>query len=259
MSDMLSNSVLQSFVFSPLMGVFFGALFAGLSSKPTESAPRTVVETRVIYIERHTKRRKNQNDGAEIYIFAFLLFCVAWQYLRFAPTVLFYVEMFLVSTMSFGLACFFVSALKAHYVDSGWVLRVIVPTTILAACLLVLAEAKSAITPDLTELANRSNVLEFFLGLTQFGRFFSVFHVAGLSLLILIAVIGTLSLLHYLALMNLRTNSPLTGFWSFLTRFTFRFSGTGMYVIAGVLLFVSAFMVDGTLAQWANEISKPKN
>lgn len=259
MSDIFSNSVLQSFIFSPLMGVLFGMLFAGLSSKPTQSAPRTVIETRTVYIERIKRYRKSRSDGGEIYGFAILLFFIAWKYLQFAPSVIFYIEVTLVSMMAFGLACFFVSVVKGHYVDSEWVLRVVTPTTILILCLLILADAKRVITPDLIELASNSNIVEFFIGLTQFGRIFSVFHVVGLSLLVLIACIGTLSLLHYLALMNLRSDSPITDVWSFITRITLRFSGKGMYVVSAVLLGISAFMVDGTIAQWVTPGHDPGN
>lgn len=250
MSDFLSNSVLQSFIFSPLMGVLFGALFAGLSAKPTGAAPRTIIETRTVYIERNTRQRKGKSDGGEIYGFAILLFFVAWKYLQFAPTVLYYVELTLVSMLSFGLACFTVSTIKAHYIDTDWAFRVVVPTVILGLCLVILAKAKGVITPDLVELAGKSNVIEFFMALTQYGRFFSVFHIVGLCILIFIAIIGTLSLLHYLALMNLRSDSPISGVWSFITRVTFRFSSRGVYVLSLILLGVSAFMVDGTIAQW---------
>lgn len=232
------------------MGVVFGVLFAGLSSKPACSAPQTVVETRKVYIERTRVYRKNRSDGGEIYGFAILLFFIAWKYLQFAPTVLYYIEASLVSMMAFGLACFIVSAIKGHYVDSEWTLRVVIPTVILAISLIVLASAKRVITPDLIELASNNNIVDFFLRLTQYGRIFSVLHVVGLSLLVLIACIGTLSLLHYLALMNLRSDSPIADIWSFITRITMRFSGKRAYFVSIVLLGVSGLMVDGTMADW---------
>lgn len=250
MSEIFSNSILQSFLFSPLMGVIFGVLFAGLSSKPACSAPQTVVETRKVYIERTRVYRKNRSDGGEVYGFVFLLFVIAWKYMQFAPTVLYYIEVALISMMAFGIACFVVSVIKGHYVDIEWILCVAIPTVILASCLIILANAKRAITPNLIELANKSNLVDFFLGLNQYGRVFSLLHVVGLSLLVLIACIGTLGLLHHLALMNQRSEGPLTNVWSFITRTTMRFSGNRAYFGSIVFLGVSGFMIDGTMADW---------
>lgn len=259
MSDIFSNSVLQSFIFSSLMGVLFGVLFAGVSAKPTDSSPKTIIETRTVYIDRGAKQRKNKSNGGELYGFAILLFFAAWKYLQFAPTVLYYLELTLVSMLSFGLACFTVSTIKRHYIDIDWAHRVLVPTIILGLCLVILAKAKRVITPDLVELASRSNFIEFFMGLSQYGRIFSVFHIVGLFLLIFIAIIGTLSLFHYLALMNLRSESPISDVWSFITRVTFRFSSSGVYVLSVVLIGVSAFMVDGTIAHWVTPANATGN
>lgn len=253
MLEIFSNSVLQSFLFSPLMGVVFGALFAGLSARPSATATITVVETRRVFIERTRVNRRSQSDGGEVFGVAILMAFVVWKYLQFAPEVLAYIQMALISMTAFGLTCFFMSAIKGHFTSSDWFVRVAVPTAILVLCLMVLAIAKQKITPDLVALAQNNHITKFFTSLTQYGSYLVISHVLGVCLLVLVAIINTLNLLHYLSLMNQRNYSSTSNVWFFLTRITFRFSGKGAYIVTALFFTLSFLLVSGKIALWVTQ------
>lgn len=253
MLEIFSNSVLQSFLFSPLMGVVFGVLFAGLSAKPSATATITVVETRRVFIERTRVNRRSQSDGGEFFGIAILVAFVVWKYLQFAPEVLAYIQMALISMTAFGLTCFFVSIIKDYFTSYDWLIRVAVPTVILVLCLIVLAVAKQKITPDLIELAQNNNITKFFTSLTRYESYLVISHVFGVCLLVIVALINTLNLLHYLSLMNQRNYSSTSNLWFFLTRITFRFSGKGAYIVTALFLTLSFLLVSGKVALWITQ------
>lgn len=257
MPEIFYNSEMQSFVFSPLMGVIFAALFTGLTAKPSTQAPRTVVETRKIYIERrysHSKKSSN-SDGNEVFALGFLLLFVLWKYVQMAPIIHGYIETGLVTMLSFCLSGFVVSTLRGQYTSHEWLQRILIPTFTLAACFPLFSMAKEAITPDLIELANNSNVIQFYTNdISEYGRYFLIFQVFGVCTLILLATLSTFTFIHYLALMNQRENGALHGFWVWLTSATSRLSGNGAYVLLIILLITTIILLSGQAAEWITSI-----
>jgi len=251
MEEIFTSSLMQSYVFSPLMGVIFGALFAGLSAKPSASAPVTVIETRRIYVHRvKASARSRQGDGGEIFGLAILLIFVVWKYLQIAPEVLNYIRTILMTMIAFGVTCFIVSAVKGHFLSSDWSIRVVTPTGVLLSCLALLAVAENQINDELVDMANRLNMIQFFTDLPDFWRYSVVFHLIGICLLLFVAIINTLNLLHYLALMNQRDDNVLHGLWSFITSTTDRFSGKRAYIVSALLLTLCFFLFNDQITLW---------
>ncbi|WP_194868653.1 hypothetical protein [Pseudoalteromonas sp. PPB1] len=253
MPEIFFNSTMQSFVFSPLMGVIFGALFTGLTSKPSNHAPKTVVETRRVYIERRYRNSRNSSndDGGGIFALLFLLIFVLWKYVQVAPLIHEYIQTGLVTMSAFCFSGFLMSILRGQYTSHEWLERVFVPFCTLVMCFPLLSLAKEAITFDLVELANSSNIVEFYMDeLSEYGRYFLMFQVIGICTLILLATLSTVTFVHYLALMNQRESGSLYYFWTWVTRVTSRLSGNGAYVILIILLVVTALLLNGQIANW---------
>ncbi|WP_404342667.1 hypothetical protein [Pseudoalteromonas mariniglutinosa] len=253
MPEIFYNSVMQSFVFSPLMGVIFAALFTGLTTKLSIQAPRTVVETRKIYIEKRYSHssKPNSSDGNEVFALGFLLLFVLWKYVQMAPVIHGYIETGLVTMISFCLSGFVVSTLRGQYTSHEWLQRVLIPTFTLATCFPLLSMAKGAITPDLIELASNSNVIQFYTkDITEYGRYYLMFQVFGVCTLILLATLSTFTFVHYLALMNQREGGVLHGLWAWLTGATSKLSGNGAYVLLIILLITTILLLNGQAAEW---------
>lgn len=257
MIDILQNSIMQSFIFSPIMGVIFGSIFAGLTTRPSFYTPKTVTQTYRIYIDRKTivARESSRDNGEAIMGISALLMFILWKYVQLAPSILYFVEIGLMTMFSFCMTIFIVSTIKGQYTSHEWLMRVLCPAICLVFCFPLLNIAKQAISSDLIELANNTGVWQFyFKGLTQYGRFFLLSQVLGVCFLVLLVLTSTFVFVHYLALMNQREYSPLYGLWDWLAENTIKYSGGGVSIALIMLLSVTIFLLNGEIALWLNSI-----
>ncbi|MCU0533853.1 MAG: hypothetical protein MUD14_08155 [Hydrococcus sp. Prado102] len=122
-----NNSLVQSVLISPLMGVVFGALFSGLDRSPTKNAPVTVIETRrEYYRERIIYREKEVNKSVNNGLLSILIAAtagvifLAWKYIAYSNIILKYFLIFLLTALSFSGTTIVVSILKGHFNSRSW-------------------------------------------------------------------------------------------------------------------------------------------
>jgi phosphate/sulfate permease len=112
-SNWFNNPLIQSLLLSPLMGVIFAAIFSGFDRPPAENSPVTVRETvreyreRIIYREKEHKKAVNDDPLAISIAATMCLMFLAWGYVRYSETILSYLLIFLLTTISFSITTIF--------------------------------------------------------------------------------------------------------------------------------------------------------
>lgn len=244
-SDLFRDSIMQSMILSPIMGVFFAVLFSGLTDRPTAQAPATVVQTKHVYVTHIIEHRggnsRSDDGGAILIAFGVAILFILWKYATHVDLIHYYISVALFTAMSFGFTAIAIAYLKGQFTSEEWWIYLLSPLFILGACTYLLDVAHSTFNPKLTELALQHNIWDFYTkSLSNYGRNFMLTHVSGIVALCFAISFSFLALLHYLSLMNLRSAGTMTSLWSFLARITIFFSGKA-WLVASVLLLVIAY------------------
>lgn len=260
--DLIENATMQAWIWGPLMGVVFGALFAGVTNSPTVNAPVTVTQTTNTYITKvvvnqHRSSSGDDGGGAMAVLFAagFGLVFLVWKYAIHIDVVHDCLWTLLSTLLSFSLTTALVSLVKGQFTSSSWGVYIAAPVVILAVCGRLLSLAKASFDPELTQLASQHTFLDFYVhSLSTYGQSLMIFQVLGVALIFLVMVFTGVALLHYLALMNQRSYGPLQGFWMFLTGATMFFSGKLWFFVMAIVLGLSYVLVEPSLMPtWATQ------
>lgn len=260
--DLIENATMQAWIWGPLMGVVFGALFAGVTNSPTVNAPITVSQTRKTYITKIVVNQQRSGSGDDasgviaVLIAAGLgLVFLVWKYAIHIDLVHECLWALLSTLLSFNLTIALVSLVKGQFTSSSWSVYIAAPIAILAACGRLLLLAKASFDPELTQLASQRTFLDFYAhSLSSYGQSLMIFQVIGVALIFLVMVFTGVALLHYLALMNQRSYGPLQGFWMFLTGSTILFSGKQWFFAMAVGLGLSYMAIEPSLLPtWATQ------
>ncbi|MGZ5051063.1 MAG: hypothetical protein ACXWAS_08425 [Methylobacter sp.] len=260
-SEVINNSLFQAVVLGPIMGIVFGALLAGLTKSPSPDAPATVIRTKEIYvtriIKRRGQRRKSSNDDAmpTFIALAIGLIFIIWKYAILVEEIQFYIATTLLTALSFSVTAVFISFLKGQFTSEEWWVYIISPVIILCACMFLLNLAHTSFDPKITQGALANTFFQFYTKwLSDYGRSFMIFHVLGVVILYAVILLTSLALLHYLSLMNQRSNGSMQNFWSFLVRITIFFSGRSWLVLTSVFLVLSYLAIEPTfLPMWVTK------
>lgn len=254
--ELFNNSIMQSMIFGPLMGVVFAALFAGLTPNPTSQAPKTVVLTREIYVTRIVEcrgRRSNSEEGGGILIAAgFAILFVLWKYAIYVNEIHQAIGFFILTVWSFSATAIFLSYLKGQFTSEEWWIYLVSPLLLLLGCMYLLNLAHATFYPEITKIAAQNDLWNFYINaLTDFGRNFMLVHVGGVIILCFVILFSFMALLHYLSLMNQRSSGPMFGVWFFITRVTMFFSGKLWLFVAGVLIVLAYIGIEPSAgASW---------
>ncbi len=253
--EIITNATMQSLLWSPLMGVIIGLLFSGLIKSPTYETPTTVVQTQHMYITHISSKGYTQGEDNEMGgIFAFFslgLIFIVWQYAIHANMIHDYIAIFIFTVMSFSLTTMFIGLIKGQFTDYGWWYYVLPPFIMLGVTIYLLLLAKSAFTPEITEIAISQSFLSFYIsGLSEYGQIFMITHVMGIILLCTSIILISGVQLHYLSLMNQRTDGIFQKFWFYLTCKTSFFSKKLWIYIAICLLISYIFLSPKLAAMW---------
>lgn len=255
-SELFSNSIMQSMVIGPIMGVIFAALFAGLNQSPASQAPITVIQTREIYVTRvvnHRGQRRNAEEGGVILVAAGIgLLFVLWKYAIYVNEIHRYIGIALLTALCFSITAIILSYLRGQFTSEEWWFYLISPLVLLGGCVYLLDLAHSAFDLEITKIALHNNFLVFYTkSLTEFGRNFMFAHVAGVIILCLVILFSFMALLHYLSLMNQRSDGSMSGLWFFIARATLFFSGKSWLVAATILIVLAYIGIEpNTGALW---------
>lgn len=244
LADLFKDSIMQSMIFGPIMGVVFAALFSGLTKRPTAQVPVTVVQTRQVYeirvIERRGRRSDSEEGGGILVAAGIAMLFVLWKYAIYVNAIHYHIEAVLLTALSFGIAAIIVAYLKGQFTSEEWWVYLVSPLILLSGCAYLLDLAHSTFDPQITKVALQNNLWQFYTkALSEYGRNFMLAHVLGVVVLCLVIVFSFLALLHYLALMNQRSAGTMADVWFFLARITMLFSGRAWLVVSGALLIVA--------------------
>lgn len=258
------DSVMQSMIFGPIMGVVFAAIFAGLTARPTTQVPITVVQTRQVYVTRVIEYRGRRNDSEEgggiLFAVGVAMLFVLWKYAIFVNEIHYYIGVVLITALSFGAVAVFVAYLKGQFTSDEWWVYLVSPLILLSGCVYLLELAHSTFDPQIKEVALQNNQWSFYTtALTDYGRNFMLAHVFGVICLCLVIVFSFIALLHYLALMNQRSVGTIASVWFVMARLTMFFSGRGWFFLSGVLLVAAYIGIEPKAgASWlTNTLTKP--
>lgn len=254
--DWIDNSLTQSLILSPVMGVLLGALFSGLTNSPELNSPRTIVKTREIYRERviyrnSRSRGSTKDDRGIIGLAAIGLMMAIWQYAIWAVEIQHYIEYSILSVLSFSVTTALISIYKGHFTSQDWWFYVMFPMVFLCFSMYLLSEASNRFDPSLTTFAKGTNWIQFYLNsLTGYERNFMISHVIGIVTLAGLILTTTIIQIHYLSLMNQRTTSSVQGFWTFLVGVTDVLSGRKGIIVSSVLAIISFLLINEHVARW---------
>ena len=255
----LNNNFTHSLLLSPLMGVLFGALFAGLTKSPVEQTPKTIVKTREVYKERVIYRNGNSNrsgndDGGVVFAAGFGLIFLIWQYAVWAIEVHQYLSFTLFGVLSFCTTTAIISLYKGHFTSQEWWVYILFPLAFLSLSVYLLGEVKTRFDPELTPLAKEAGLYKFyFKSLSDYGRTFMITHVLGVACLSVLILTTTFIGIHYLSLMNQRSLGIMQGFWAFMVRVTDVFSGGKGVVLSSFFGFLSFLLINEHIARWTSQ------
>lgn len=254
--EWLNNSFTHSLLLSPLMGVLFGVLFAGLTKSFDTQSPATIVRTREVYRERMIYKNNHQSnstsdDGGVLVALAFGLVILIWQYAVWASQIHLYLLFLIYGVFSFSITTTLISIIKGQFTSQEWWVYITFPLMFLAFSMYLLNQATVRFDSNLSQLASDTGWYKFyFKTLTDYGRSFMITHVAGVATLCLLVLVTTLIELHYLSLMNQRASGFMQGFWSAMVRLTGMFSGAKGFIFSTFLALTSFLLINEYIAGW---------
>jgi hypothetical protein len=254
--ELINDATMQAWIWGPLMGVVFGALFAGVTNPPTVNQPVTVIQTTQnfittkVVVKQQNGGSNNDSGGAVVIMIGLglgVIFLV-WQYAIHFQLIHHYLWVLLSTVLSFSLAAALMSLAKGQFTSSSWSVYIAAPMAILAGCGVLLNLAKASFDPKFTQLASQLKFTDFYMkSLSDSERSLVICQMAGMTLILFVLVCTGIALLHYLALMNQRGYGPLRGFWIFLTRITMFFSGKPWFFLLVGLLALSYLLIEPSL------------
>lgn len=253
-AEAFNNAIMQSMVIGPIMGIVFGVIFSGLTEKPAINAPVTVVQTKNVFVtkisqQRSGRRSSSKDDEGLVFAIVFAVGFVVWKYAAYVGVIHYYMSLFLLSAIAFSFASVFSSAVRGVITSRDWIAFLISPIVLLSACLYLFNLAHSTFSPEITDLANKNNVFEFYFNaLSDYGVKFVVMHVLGVTILMFVVILVVMSQLHYLSLMNQRSYGFMQSFWLAIARVTNLFSSKWWLFLSSLLLLVSYLAINPRMA-----------
>ncbi|MCS0029041.1 hypothetical protein NB572_16165 [Vibrio alginolyticus] len=259
LTELLNDSIMQSMLLGPLMGVIFATIFSGLSSAPAGSNATTVIITKEKYRERIIDNRRgssshrSEDDAKGLLGFSIFALCFSiWKYATIYDQVLTWLAIAIFTVFAFSFTTIAISVAKGQYTSNDWWFYTLAPLVYLSACLFLVDLAYHAFDPKVQQIALETNVIQFYMNkLTDFGRKFMMLQLLGLFCLVLTLILSALIQIHYLSLLNIRGYDKGDFFWQWLAKLTVPFSKKGWVVFATVLLVLAFIALEPSLgATW---------
>jgi hypothetical protein len=224
---------------------------------PEKNSPVTVKETvreyreRIIYLEREPKKAANDDPLAIAIAALMCLMFLAWGYVSYSETILSYLLIFLLTTISFSATTIVVSTFKGHFNSESWWFYTIFPFLQLLFCIYLLSLAWNSMDPKVIEIAKKTSAIAFYTeNLSEEGLYFVVTQLLGVTALFIVVLLTALVETYYLALMNQRGKGAFTRLWEIIVQLTWRFSGRGTLTGSIFLSITSFLLLGGYVTNW---------
>jgi|GEM_PF-408832 len=255
----LRDSLTQSLLLSPLMGVIFGTIFSGLTVGSREVGRASVRETiviikeRIIIRERGSQNSAQSNDDPMVLIFVLLAVAVVSTYLYavYAELIIEYASVTAFNVIAFGFSALTVSAIKGRLNSGEWIAYTFIPIALVSCSLLLLYRANLGVLPGVKEAAESAGAVSFYFDvLDDKQRDWIIPQLFGLLGTVAFLFFSIVLVVHNLAALQVVYDGFMQPFWRSVFMFTNAFSGKVAWVLLSILGVVTYFFLDGTAYQY---------
>ncbi|HHF3072480.1 TPA: hypothetical protein ACPJ1I_004595 [Vibrio diabolicus] len=249
----IRDSVNQSLLLSPLMGVVFGAIFTFLTRGNQQEGTHSVRETIVVIKEKIIVRNNSSiNSGTSsdpwtlLFVLFFAVIMATYFYAIYVNEVIYYSYLVAFNLLAFGAASIFVSALQDKISSSEWVLYTVLPVIFIAGSLVLFDYASEGIIAGLKQRAQQEGAMKlYFEVLEETHKNWILSQLLGLVFSILYLLLSCILLLHNMSALQIRYGGFMQKIWVKIFIYTHRFSGWGALVFIFILGLVSLFALNG--------------
>lgn len=252
----IRDSVNQSVLISPLMGVIFGAIFTFVTRGKRQDGGNSVRETIIIIKERIILREKAENNMRSVsnddpwgLLFVFIggVVLVTYVYAVFADKVIYYSSLLVFNFIAFGLTSLVLSVFQSKITSSDWFLYMVLPVSILVGSLVLLHYAQLGILPGLKEKAEIEGAVNLYFNvLEEDQKNWILSQLIGLALTVLYLMLSCVLVLHNISALQVRYDGFMQCFWAKVFFITHRFSGWGVILFIVAIGVVSYIALNGT-------------
>ncbi|WP_336989200.1 hypothetical protein [Aeromonas hydrophila] len=252
----IRDSVNQSVLISPLMGVVFGALFTFVTRGKRQDGTDSVKETIIIIKEKIIIREKSENNSkpvsnddpwALVFVFIGAVVLATYLYAVFADKVIYYSSLLAFNFITFGLTSIVLSAFQSKITSSDWFLYTVLPVSILTGSLILLHYAQLGIFPGLKERAEIEGAVNLYFNvLEEKHKNWILTQLIGLVSAVLYLMLSCVLVLHNTSALQVRYGGFMQSFWAKVFLITHRFSGWGAVLFIVAIGVVSYLALNGT-------------
>lgn len=248
----IRDSVNQSILISPLMGVVFGTLFTFVTRGKRQEGADSVKETVIIIKERIIVREKSGNNSKPasnddpwglLFVFVGAVVLATYLYAVFADKIIYYSSLMAFNFIAFGFTSIVLSALQSKITGSDWFLYTILPVSVLMGSLILLHYAQLGILPGLKERAEIEGAVNLYFNvLEEDHKNWILSQLIGLVSAVLYLLLSCVLVLHNTSALQVRHGGFMQSFWANIFSITHRFSGwvTILFIVAiGVISYLA--------------------
>jgi len=254
----IDGGFMQTVVLAPLMSAVFATIFASFTRAPSSQAPKTITRTRTEYVTiiKNSKGGSAPDDDAGPLLGLLMvgLAMLIINYAKYVDDYHYWMAVTLVTFLSFGICALIISIINGQITSHEWWVYLMIPLGTLVFCAFLLVHARNSFDPIFTTLLNQQGALVNILfgrGLSDYGQTYLIFHVFGFVLLCITAMFASLTLIHYISLMNQRSDGWTQGFWFVMADISFAFGRTKWIILMLILLILSFLMIEPRgIAMW---------
>lgn len=245
--NLIENTTLQAFLFSPIMGVLFSILFVG-SNQNNQTSGLSFVNQQKIIIKHHYHRTSTSNGNSDLsleliaVVIAVLL--MLWLYSSYAFEVQVSLIVSILMLLFFSVASTLIGYLKGTIIGIRWFISQLLPIIVLTFSFIIAHDVSNEFPEHIPALAQKYNVYHFYFdGLSKDERIFMFDHLSGMILLVILVLEAFAMILHNLALM--KAVNDVDSIWSRIALKTRRIMGVGGLLVVVATAALSVFFFEG--------------
>lgn len=255
----LRDSLTQSILLSPLMGVIFGTIFSGLTGGNREVGRASVQETIVIIKERIIIRERGGQNGTRsnddpvglLFVLVAVMVASIYLYAVYAEPIIEYASITAFNAIAFGFSALTVSAIRGRLNSGEWIAYTFIPIALVSCSLFLLYRADLGILPGAKEAAESAGAFNFYFDvLNDKQRYWIIPQLFGLLGTVVFLFFSIVLVIHNIAALQVIYDGFMQRFWRSVFMFTNAFSGKVAWVLLSILGVVTYFFLDGTLYQY---------